>query len=52
MSGYSTEFTNSATSKPGLLNFAGIFGGSHPIFVISITVGCYEKNKLELYEYP
>jgi hypothetical protein len=45
MSGYSTESTSSAVSKPAFINLARISGGSHPIFVISITVGSYEKNE-------
>jgi hypothetical protein len=42
---YSTESTSSTTSKPAFTDLARISGRSHPIFVISITVGCYEKNK-------
>jgi hypothetical protein len=45
MNGYSTESTGSATLKAALIDLARICGRSHPIFIISITVGCYEKNK-------
>jgi hypothetical protein len=45
MNGYFTEPTGLAASKPAIINLARISKGSHPIFVISITVSCYEKNE-------